>query len=170
MEFSSWLKDNHYDLLEGTRSYVKNNDEADELYQCVVEQLLTKPDRINEVPDNQKKYFFIRTIKNNYQSKTSPYHYKIRKHNTRHTPLIESITEDIIDEPYEESIPDIEWVKTQLNEFEWFERDLFLLFIELGTLTNVARQTQIPLNSVGRYINKTKQKLKEKWDTSERID
>jgi len=164
VDFSSWLNDNDKRLRNRVRDIIKDEYEADELYQFVILQLLEKPKKINEVPDKQKEYFFIRTIKNNYYSKTSPYYYQYKHKKHNHQTLNNEITEDFIDEEYNETIPDIEWVKTQLNDFEWFERDLFLLWLELRTITNVSKKTHIPLNSVGRYINKTKNKLKKLWE------
>ena len=112
-------------------------------------------------------YYFIRVVKNNYNSTTSPYHKEYRKNQNLHTPLLEEITEDFADEEYVETIPDMKWVYKQLETFDWFDRDLFVLWLEMGTLTSVSKQTLIPLNSVGRYINKTKQKLQELWKTEQ---
>lgn len=163
MTFSSWLNYNDRKLRDRVRELVNNKSEADELYHFVILQLLEKPQKIDQVPDEQKEYFFIRTLKNNYYSKTSPYfyQYKHKKHN--HLRLIENVTDNIKEEEYKETDPTMEWVHKTLNDFDWFERDLFRLWIELGTITNVSKQTLIPLNSVGRYINKTKKKLKELW-------
>ena len=164
MTFKKWIEINHNDMLELTRTITKTHDEAVDLYACVVEQLLNKSNKIDETPDQQKKYYFIRVVKTNYFSKTSPYHYQYRKHNHHHTPLLEGITEDLKDEEYKETIPDMIWVEKTLNEeFGWYERDLFKLWLEMGTLTNVSKKTQIPLNSVGRHIKQIKNKLKELW-------
>jgi hypothetical protein len=57
----------------------------------------------------------------------------------------------------------MEWVKRQLNTLDWFSRDLFLLWMELSTISKVSEQTKIPLNSVSRYINKIKRILQERW-------
>lgn len=156
-------------MINLTRGITNNHQESDDLYACVVEQLLTKSKKIDETPDKQKKYYFIKVLKTNWFSKTSPYHYKYRKPTQHHTNLIETITEDFVEEEYVETIPTMEWVEKTLNEeFGWYERDLFLLYIELGTLTNVSKQTHIPLNSVGRHIKQIKLKLKELWDKAER--
>jgi hypothetical protein len=37
------------------------------------------------------------------------------------------------------------------------------MWLELGTITAVSKQTTIPLNSVGRYIKNIKIELKQKW-------
>lgn len=164
MRFVTWIGINNDLCLNKVREIVSNRDEADDLYQSVVEQLLKKPDNIDKVKDEQKLYFFIRVIRNNYFSKTSPYHYQFRKPTERNIPIKETILEDIVDEEYSEDLPDMEWVKNELKTLDWFSRDLFLLWLELNTISNVSRQTQIPLNSVSRYINKIKKELKQRWE------
>ena len=166
MTFNLWLKNNHNDLLQTTGTIVGDPELVDDLYACVVEQLLRKPKKIDETPDSQKKYYFIKVLKNNYFSKTSPYHYQYRKPTDNHIPLLETITKSLTDEVYEDTLPDMKWVEKTLNkEFDWYSRDLFCLWIEMGTLTNVSKKTQIPLNSVGRHIKQIKNKLKELWET-----
>jgi RNA polymerase sigma factor (sigma-70 family) len=165
MRFVSWISHNNDLCLNKVREIVSNPDEADDLYQSVVEQLLRKPDKIDKVTDKEKYYFFIRVIRNNYFSKTSPYHYQYRKPSEKNIQIKEDILEQIEDEEYNDELPDMEWVKNELQHLDWFSRDLFLLWLELNTISNVSRQTQIPLNSVSRYINKIKKELKKRWDT-----
>jgi RNA polymerase sigma factor (sigma-70 family) len=165
MRFVSWISQNNDLCLNKVREIVSNPDEADDLYQSVVEQLLRKPDKIDKVTDKEKYYFFIRVIRNNYFSKTSPYHYQYRKPSEKNIQVKEDILEQIEDEEYNDELPDMEWVKNELQHLDWFSRDLFLLWLELNTISNVSRQTQIPLNSVSRYINKIKKELKKRWDT-----
>jgi len=165
MRFVSWISHNNDLCLNKVREIVSNPDEADDLYQSVVEQLLRKPDKIDKVTDKEKYYFFIRVIRNNYFSKTSPYHYQYRKPSEKNIQVKEDILEQIEDEEYNEEQPSMEWVKNELQHLDWFSRDLFLLWLELNTISNVSRQTQIPLNSVSRYINKIKKELKKRWDT-----
>lgn len=165
MRFVVWVEKNNDILLEKVRDIVLHKDEADDLYQSVMEQMLKKPEQIDTIKDEQKLYYFIRVVKNNYFSKTSPYHYQIRKPVEKNYELQEHLIEDIEDIPYSEDLPDIEWVKNELQTLDWFSRDLFMLWLELNTISNVSRKTQIPLNSVSRYINKIKKILKERWDT-----
>jgi len=165
MRFVSWISQNNDLCLNKVREIVSNPDEADDLYQSVVEQLLRKPDKIDKVTDKEKYYFFIRVIRNNYFSKTSPYHYQYRKPSEKNIQVKEDILEQIEDEEYNEEQPSMEWIKNELQHLDWFSRDLFLLWLELNTISNVSRQTQIPLNSVSRYINKIKKELKKRWDT-----
>lgn len=162
MDYNGWLEENYNNLRQTTLNIIKNEDDVDDLLHCVLEQLLRNKS-MNEMGDKDRLYYFIRTLKNNYFSKTSKYHYQFRK------PLLNQIT---FNEVYYEKIPDEEyqdrptmvWVHEHLSELSWFDRDLFLLWVELGSLTAVSKRTTIPLNSVGRYIKQTKDRLNELWE------
>jgi hypothetical protein len=80
--------------------------------------------------------------------------------------ITDNLLEGIVDVEYEETIPDMDWVMEQLDELEWFDRDLFKLWLELGTLSNVSKRTKIPVNSVGKYIKEIKKELKIRWQQS----
>lgn len=160
MDMGEWITKNYADLYNTTRNIVKHQHDVDDLFQSVIEQLLTNK-HIKTLPPERRKYFFIRVIKNNYYSTTSKYYYENKKNADRQTEFNPELYEQM-DDPYFEPA-EIGWVYEQLNDLSWFERDLFLLWMELGTLTEVSRKTTIPLNSVGRYINETKQKLIQKW-------
>jgi len=164
MELKSWIEKNNQELYDIVKGIIKNEDDVPDLYQCVMEQILTKPEKFNKVPDDQKVFYFIKILKNNYYSKTSPYYYKMKKDISRYSPLEESSLETIVDTLYDDELPSLDWVKGQLDTLDWFSRDLFLLYIELETITKVSQQTTIPLNSVSRYIKKIKDILKTRWD------
>jgi RNA polymerase sigma factor (sigma-70 family) len=159
-ELNEWITRNYEDLYNTTRNIVKHQKDADDLFQSVIEQLLSNKN-FSELPPDRRKYFFIRTTKNNYYSKTSKYYYENKKHDDRQTDYNPEIHEQIED-PYLEPA-ELDWVHQQLKDLSWFERDLFLMWMEMGTLTQVSKKTTIPLNSVGRYINETKQKLIKLW-------
>lgn len=163
MDTRQWLTKNYTELLNITKKVVKNESEVDDVFQCVVEQVLLKDKKLDNIDDKQKLYYFIRVVKNNYYSKTSSYYYQYKKSSTHNLQFDETIYENIPVEPYNETLPTMEWVNGQLKELDWFSRDLFLLWLEMGSLTAVSKQTTIPLNSVGRYIKDIKTILKERW-------
>ena len=161
MNTKDWIDKNHSKLLYTTKKIVKNNNDYDDLYQSVVEQILKKTTLLDTLTDKDRFYYFIRVVKNNYFSKTSPYYYQHKKVSCNDVKV--DVIKDIPDEPYVEELPDMFWVHKQLEDLDWFSRDLFLMWLELGTITAVSKQTTIPLNSVGRYIKNIKLELKEKW-------
>jgi hypothetical protein len=134
-----------------------------ELYQSVIEQILTKPEKFDVVPDNQKLYYFIKIVKTNWHSSTSPYQYQKLKYRNRHVEYNEFKANKIVDENSDDVRPTIEWVNKEIEDMDWFDRDLFILWAELGTLTKVHQETTIPINSVGKYINNIKKELQERW-------
>lgn len=142
---------------------IKDRDDIDDLFHCVLEQLL-KNKKLDDMKDKERVYYFVRVVKNNYFSKTSPYYYQYKKNLAREEFKDIEYFEETPDVEYNETLPDMKWVHKQLSHLEWFDRDLFLLWMELGSLTAVSKKTTIPLNSVGRYINQTKQMLIKKWE------
>jgi hypothetical protein len=164
MDFNDYIKINNDYLIKTTKKICGNHPDYMELYQFVVLQLLSKPPK-KVIPDNQKMYYFIRLIKNNWFSSTSRYHYKFRRvvYNHKETNLEEERLL-IKDEVYtEDDIPDMDWVRDQLHQYGWFYRDIFLLYIELNTIKAVSTKTTIPINSCSKYINEVKVKLQEDW-------
>lgn len=134
-----------------------------DLLHCVIEQMMKK-NSLDPMLERERVFYFIRVLKNNYFSKTSPYYYQYKKKSSMETQFDTDYYENLPDEQYEENTPTLEWVYKELEDLNWFDRDLFLLWMELGTLTAVSKKTTIPLNSVGRYINEIKLQLLQKWE------
>ena len=162
MDIGDWISKNYKELVSITDKICNDNNESPDLLHCVLEQLL-KNNKFKVMEDKEKFYFFVRAVKNNYFSQTSPYYYQYKKVSSKETIQDIEYFVGTPDEDYVEELPDINWVYAQLESLNWFDRDLFLMWMELGSLTAVSRKTTIPLNSVGRYINITKQNLIEKW-------
>lgn len=146
------------------KNIVKNEDDRDDLFHCVLEQIL-KGKKFDGLPDDQRVFYFVRVLKNNYFSKTSPYYYQYKKNPAKEDIKEMTFFEGRLDEEYKNELPDMSWVYEQLTHLNWFDRDLFLMWLEMGSLTAVSKQTTIPLNSVGRYIKTTKEILKKKWES-----
>lgn len=164
MDFTEYIKINNEELIDITKRITGNHRDSMELYQFVVLQLLSKPPK-EDITDKQKKYYFIRLIKNNWFSKTSRYHYQFRKKVYNHLEKeFEDMRTDVPVEEYEEDeIPDLDWVREKLHDYGWFYRDIFLLYMELNTIKAVSSKTTIPINSCSKYINEVKDKLQHDW-------
>lgn len=162
-QLNKWINRNHTRLYQTARNITKNHTDTDEFFQSCLLQVLERPDKINDIPDEQKLYYFIRVFQTNWNSNTSPYRYHQQKHDKFFMVLDEERAQNILDEIYIEDLPSLEWVYQQLNELNWFDRDLFMLWVELGTFTKVSQETTIPLNSVGKYIKETMNMLKTRW-------
>ena len=68
MNTKDWIDKNHSKLLYTTKKIVKNNNDYDDLYQSVVEQILKKTTLLDTLTDKDRLYYFIRVVKNNYFS------------------------------------------------------------------------------------------------------
>lgn len=160
MDFDSWINANDDKLKQIVYNITKNED-ADDLLQCVMEQMLQKREYYSSLDDKSKLYLFVRICKNNYFSRTSPYFYQHKKQSLYNIELDDSLQSLSEDESTLQ--PTLEWVYMQLDTLRWFDRDIFLLWMELGSLKAVSKKTRIPHNSVGRYINKIKKELQRRW-------
>jgi DNA-directed RNA polymerase specialized sigma24 family protein len=164
LSFEEYIAKNNEELIEITRNITKNHTDTLELYQFVILQLLTKPPK-KDIPDKQKKYFFVRVVKNNWFSKTSRYEYEVRRK------LYHKDTYDEFNyETYEEletdltEQPTIEWVREELNTMGWYKRDLFSLWTELQNITELSKQTTIPVGTCGKQIRDIKEELNRRWE------
>ena len=150
-------------LIHTTKNVTNGYSNYMELYQCVIEQILKKPKKMDLIEDEKKLFYFIKIVKNNYYSKTSKYQYQRIKYDNRNVDFREELNEKLPDDLDENPYPEWDWVEEQLDTMDWFDRDLFLLWVQLGTLTAVNKETTIPINSVGKYIKTIKQELQKRW-------
>ena len=80
MTTEQYISKYNKNLISQVKNIVRGNEEYMDLYQSVVEQLLTKPDKMDEVPDENKLYYFIKVVQTNWYSNTSPYQYQKKKY------------------------------------------------------------------------------------------
>ena len=106
------------------KNIVKNEDDRDDLFHCVLEQIL-KGKKFDGLPDDQRVFYFVRVLKNNYFSKTSPYYYQYKKNPAKEDIKEMTFFEGRLDEEYKNELPDMSWVYEQLTHLNWFDRDLF---------------------------------------------
>jgi DNA-directed RNA polymerase specialized sigma24 family protein len=150
---NTWIE-NNFNELKKICDKITRGEDSDDLLQLSVEQFL-KNRRIDDIPDNEKLFFFARIVRNNYNSNSSPYYHTYRKFKFSD---IDNI--DIQYLEYEEPVINLEWVKVQLNELEWYYKRLMELYIEEGcSISKLSKRTTIPLNSVSRDINKVRKVL-----------
>jgi len=167
MTFRDYINKNGVELLKISKNITKGDDYED-LFQFCILQLLEKDQKpLDIIPDKQKKYYIVKVLKNNWFSKTSPYEYKHRRKVNNNNEYKDFNWEiyDNQDEVYEESNPSIEWIREELNQLHWYKRDLFLMWMEIQSITEIAKQTTIPMNTCGRHIREIKKYLNEKWES-----
>ena len=133
----------------------------DERSQDLLQDILLNFQRsalFNTLSERERVFFLIRAIKNQYYSKNS-YFYRDYVRPTGVKLDYEFEVEDKVEPEY----PNLEWVKNRIEQLNWYEKGIFTLYIDLGTIEKVSKQTKIPLYSIHKSINKTKKFLKESW-------
>jgi len=150
---ADWIEKNFTELKTICNKITRGED-SDDLLQICVEQFL-KNQKVGAIPDKEKLFFFARIAKNNYNSNSSPYYHTYRKFKFTD---IDNV--DIQYLEYEEPVVDLDWVKNELNQLDWYFKRLMELYIEEGcSITNLSKRTTIPINSVSRDINKVRKIL-----------
>lgn len=150
---NTWIE-NNFNELKKICDKITRGEASDDLLQLSVEQFL-KNQKVENIPDKEKLFFFARIVRNNYNSNSSPYYHTYRKFK-----FSEIDNLDIQYLEIEEPIINLDWVKDQLNQLDWYFKRLMEMYIEEGcSITKLSRRTTIPLNSVSRDINKVRKIL-----------
>ena len=151
-----WVTTN-FNELKNICNKITRGEDYDDLLQLCIEQFL-KNQKVADIPDKEKLFFFARIVRNNYHSNSSPYYHTYRKFK-----FSEIDNLDIEYLSYEEPVINLEWVKDQLNHLDWYFKRLMEMYIEEGcSITKLSKRTTIPLNSVSRDINKVRKILNQK--------
>lgn len=159
-----WIENNYNLLYDTTKKIVRQDEVLDDFFHFILEDLITKDYKTNHITDKERMYYFVRVVKNQFYSKTSPFYYKFKRPLQKGQEFDPLLHEEIEDEPTE--APTLEWVYKELERLEWWERDLFHLWMEKGSLKAVSEMTTIPLNTIARNINRTKEWLNKRWNES----
>ena len=156
-----YITNNYYQLLTITKKITKNHDLTSDLLHEVIIQLYNKSNIVlQEYSDDQIKYYIVSVIRINWHSQTSPFYYKIRKESSKYTNI-----DDIYDLTDESQL---DFEKEQLFvileqsfcELDWFKKSLFEMYLTLGSMKKVSKQTRIPVSSVSRYLKESKEQIK----------
>lgn len=153
---NDWIE-NNFNELKNICSKITRAEDYDDLLQICVEQFL-KNQKVADIPDKEKLFFFARIVRNNYYSNSSPYYHTYRKFKFSE---IENLDIEYLE--IEESPIDLLWVTNQLNHLDWYFKRMMEMYIEEGcSITKLSKRTTIPLNSVSRDINKVRRILNQK--------
>jgi RNA polymerase sigma factor (sigma-70 family) len=160
-EIENYITTNYYELFKITKKITKNHELSQDLLHEVILQLYNKGHIIlQEYSNDQIKYYIVSIIRINWHSNTSPFYYKIRKESSRYVNIEEIF--DLADETQ------LDFEKQQLFdileqswcELDWFRKSLFEMYLTLGSMKKVSKQTRIPLSSISRYLKESKEQIK----------
>lgn len=136
-------------------------DDAEDLYQEIALIILEMPfERVERIDGTCLKCFIYVVARNQYCSKTSPFHKKFRKDAV----FIKNHGNDIL-QLMESSLPDedlLTKIDRAFNGLYWYDSAILSLYISKGTLKEVSDSTGIPLKSIHHTVMNTRKLLKKK--------
>jgi hypothetical protein len=164
MTFSEYCGTNYGELRQIAKNVSNGSELAEDLIQEVMIQLLPKQG-LDDMPDEQKKYYIVSVLKLNYFSKTSRFYYNIKKPTKDWFEFKPGWDDEkMIVEEYVD-FPDIDWVYCELHkDFHWWKVALFEMWLEHRSLVKVSALTTINKNTVGMHIREIKEELINRWD------
>ena len=160
-EIEKYITTNYYELLKITKKITKNHDLTQDLLHEVILQLYNKDNIIlREYCDEQIKYYIVSVIRINWHSTTSPFYYKIRKETKNYVPIDEiyNLADDAQLDFEKQQLFDI--LEESWCELDWFRKSLFEMYMTLGSMKKVSKQTRIPVSSISRYLRESKDLIK----------
>lgn len=162
-EIERYITNNYYQLLTIAKKITKNHDLTQDLLHEVILQLYNKENIVlREYCDDQIKYYIVSVIRINWHSQTSPFYYKIRKESSKYTNIDDmyNLVDDTQLEFEKQELFDI--LEQEYSELSWFHKSLFELYLTLGSMKKVSKQTRIPVSSISRYLKESKEQIKNK--------
>jgi hypothetical protein len=142
--------------LESHKRWIKKFKYADDLYQESIYSLLKQGEEkvIRLYEDGEIDAYFAKTVKNAFYLSGSKHNYNFK--DDRNIVYTNKTEERICT-----ITPDIN-IKEELAKVTsyWYDKNIFELFVSLGSITKVAEETTIPYYSVKRTITKVKNRLK----------
>lgn len=141
----------------------KNSELSEDLLHDVILQLDNNK-KFNTLSENDKVFFFVRTLTNQFYSNNSKFQ---RTYRLRYEEFNNNV--EVEDKPYKES-PTIDWIRQTLdeelknNKEFWYNHGLFKMYLEHGKIKSIHQKTRIPIYSIRATIKEMKQWLRTKWN------
>ena len=160
-EIEKYITTNYYQLLSIAKKITKNHELTNDLLHEVILQLYNKNNIVlEEYSNDQMKYYIVSVIRINWHSKTSPFYYKIRKESSNYVNIDDcfDLTDDTQLEFENQQLFDI--LEQSWCELDWFRKSLFEMYLTLGSMKKVSKQTRIPISSISRYLKESKEQIK----------
>lgn len=160
-EIEKYITTNYYQLLSIAKKITKNHELSNDLLHEVILQLYNKNNIVlEEYSNDQMKYYIVSVLRINWHSKTSPFYYKIRKESSNYVNIDDcfDLTDDTQLEFENQQLFDI--LEQSWCELDWFKKSLFEMYLTLGSMKKVSKQTRIPISSISRYLKESKEQIK----------
>ncbi len=157
-----YITKNYYTLLDIAKKITKNHDLSKDLLHEIIIQLYDKKEiKLKSYDNNSIKYWIVAIMRTNWYSTTSPFYYKIRREMTKYTNIDEIF--NLADESqldFEKQII-FDILEESWAELDWFRKSIFTMYMGLGSMKKVSKQTRIPLSSISRYLKESREQIKQ---------
>ncbi|MGB1101489.1 MAG: RNA polymerase sigma factor [Pontimonas sp.] len=161
MTLDRYLARNYSDLLQAAER-IAGKDGPDLLHEVILQLYQTKPETLEGLLEReQMKYWVLRVMVNNYNSKTSRYHYKWRKDIERRRKFANHIRDwwdgDGVAAHRDALLSHIE---KELADLPWFDAEVFAIYFEEGhTLDSFAEATGISRHTLYTTIRRVRKRI-----------
>lgn len=149
-------------------NYIKNaclivGDLSDDLYQHIWLKILEMDtDKIESIHAKGFLDFYImRMIRNEATNPNNPFLKLIRFVNSSPYQEIEIAIEEYDKEADLEYYKTCKTIKEKLNTLFWYDKGIFELYLKLGSLRKVEKETGIKYGAIHQTVNKVKRQLNE---------
>lgn len=163
-KIETYIVNNYFHLLQISKKITKGHELSNDLLNDVLLQLYEKNADIvlRNYEDNDIKYYITAVMRINWNSKTSPFYYRIRREIDKYTPISDNyeVVDDYDDKMDKEVL--IQCLEISFAELDWFRKSVFEMYLTMGSLKAVATKTGIPLTSIARYIKQSREEIKTK--------
>lgn len=151
---------NYYELKSIAKKITKDEEMAHELLHEVILQLYDKVEiNLKSYEDNSIKYYITAILRTNFYSKTSPFYYRIRKERMLFVEITDCLNMEVEQEEFESELL-YQLLEENYADLDIFKKSLLDMYLTLGSLKAVSRETTIPLTSISNYINQGKAQIK----------
>jgi len=161
-EIESYITRDYYNLLNISKKMTRGDQLSHDLLHEVILQLYDKDDIIlKSYDDNSIKYYIVAIMRINYFSKTSPFFYRIKRERILMNVDITTCWDMSYEQESFESEELYQLLEQEYCELNWFKKSLLDMYLSLNSsMKAVSRKTNIPIQSISRYIKETRQEVK----------
>lgn len=161
-EIENYLAKNYYQLYNIASKMTKQDPlTKDLLHECILQLYDKEVITLKNYDDNTIKYYIVAIMRINYFSKTSPFHYRIRRERQMMSVDIATCWDLTEEQEKFESEQIYQLLEESYVELDWFKKSLLDLYLSLNrSMKAVSRKTNIPNQSISRYINEIRTQVK----------
>lgn len=157
-----YITKNYYELLNISKKITKGN--GGDLYKDLLQHTLLELYDRDEIKlrtycENEIRYYIVACMRIGWYSNTSSFNYKITREMKRYVDLNDIFHMEDEQSSFEKQII-FDILEESWADLNLFHKQLFELYMIIGSMKGLSEQTNIPLTSIKRYIKESKEQIK----------